>query len=381
MITDLNGKALYYRSPYSSAPNVCEMVKRDSDDGSAGFIDAQSVIDVSAFLKGDTLKWAVPEGEWTIMRIGIRNNGSVTRPAPLPGLGFECDKTDTTALASHLEHFVSKLIDTLDICSNVNRKGGLKYLHMDSWEMGAQNYSPVITKEFKKRRGYDMIPFLPVLGGYVVKNKEISERFLWDFRQTLQELVLENHVGYLRNYAHKRGLKLSIEPYDMTPMQDLELGALADNVMCEFWSPGGYNSYYSVLEATSVANIKGQKIIPAEAFTKAFDGWRQHPASMKNQTDWALASGINKFYMHTFQHQCLADTLKPGMTMAEYGIHWDRNQTWWPYVDAFHLYLSRCQYMLSMGNVVSDILYLAPEEAPFVFKTPQTGCDGRLIPR
>lgn len=380
MITDLNGKALYYRSPYSSAPNVCEMVKRDSDDGSAGFIDAQSVIDVSAFLKGDTLKWAVPEGEWTIMRIGIRNNGSVTRPAPLPGLGFECDKTDTTALALHLEHFVSKLIDTLDICSNVNRKGGLKYLHMDSWEMGAQNYSPVITKEFKKRRGYDMIPFLPVLGGYVVKNKEISERFLWDFRQTLQELVLENHVGYLRNYAHKRGLKLSIEPYDMTPMQDLELGALADNVMCEFWSPGGYNSYYSVLEATSVANIKGQKIIPAEAFTKAFDGWRQHPASMKNQTDWALASGINKFYMHTFQHQCLADTLKPGMTMAEYGIHWDRNQTWWPYVDAFHLYLSRCQYMLSMGNVVSDILYLAPEEAPFVFKTPQTAVTEDFIP-
>ena len=77
---------------------------------------------------------------------------------------------------------------------------------------------------------------LPALG-IMVENREESERFLWDLRQTAQELVVENHTGYVMKYAKRYGLGVSIEPYDMTPMADMELAASAI-CRCEFWSLG-----------------------------------------------------------------------------------------------------------------------------------------------
>lgn len=365
-IKDIDEKALYYRAPYSSAPGVKPFLSRDTDEAPDSAIATDKIIDLTAYLIGDAVTWEVPEGEWSIMRFGARNNGAVTRPAPLPGVGFECDKADTTALMAHLRAFTEDLFSTLGT-RDTSLAGGLKILHMDSWEMGAQNWTPKLREEFTKRRGYDPQPYYPVYAGYVVEDKNISERFLWDLRQTMQELMLENHSLFVKAYAHKHGLRLSIEPYDMNPMQDLELGASADIPMCEFWSPGGFKTAFSAIEGSSVANIKGQPVVPSEAFTKEGDGWKQHPASMKSQTDWAFAAGINRLTYHTFQHQALQDECRPGMTMGPYGVHWDRNQTWWPYASAYHRYVSRCQYLLQKGQTVADVLYLVPEEAPFVF--------------
>ncbi len=377
-IKDIDEKALYYRAPYSSVPGVKPYIPREIQNEPAKtgeVISEPQIIDLTSFLKDGSITWDVPKGEWTIMRFGIRNNGAVTRPAPLPGIGFECDKTDTTALLAHLNVFTEELFNVIGE-RNPGSTGGLKILHMDSWEMGAQNWTPRLREEFKKRRGYDPQPYFPVYAGYVVGSKDVSERFLWDLRQTMQELMLENHALAVKNYAARHGMQLSIESYDMNPMQDLELGAIADIPMCEFWSPGGYNTSFSAIEGSSLANIKGQRILPSEAFTASGDGWRQHPASMKNQTDWAFAAGINRLTYHTFQHQSLPDSIRPGMTMGGYGIHWDRNQTWWPYADAYHTYVSRCQMMLQYGVTVADVLYLAPEEAPFVFKAPASALGG-----
>ncbi|HYH55217.1 MAG TPA: glycosyl hydrolase, partial [Anseongella sp.] len=141
--------------------------------------------------------------------------------------------------------------------------GGLKRLHMDSWEMGAQNWTPLFREEFIKRRGYDPQPFYPVYAGYTVESPEISERFLWDLRQTSQELILDYHAGHLKKYSHRHGLKLSIEPYDMNPTADLELGAVADVPMAEFWSKGyGFNSAFSCIEATSMAHVTAGQPAP-----------------------------------------------------------------------------------------------------------------------
>lgn len=375
-IKDIGEKALYYRAPYSSVPGVKPYLSRENFEPIGKTIQADEVIDLTSLLQEDgSITWEVPAGNWTVMRLGIRNNGAVTRPAPLPGVGFECDKTDTTSLKAHLQVFTDELLRVVGERDNT-LPGGLKYLHMDSWEMGAQNWAPHLREEFKKRRGYDPQPYYPVYDGYIIGSPEVSERFLWDLRQTMQELMLENHSEYVKRYANQRGMRLSIEPYDMNPMQDLELGASGDIPMCEFWSPGGYNTSFSAIEGSSIGNIKGQRLVPAEAFTAAFDGWRQHPASMKNQTDWAFAAGINRLTFHTFQHQALPDSLRPGMTMGPYGVHWDRNQTWWPYASGYHTYVSRCQYLLQSGRTVADILYLAPEEAPFVFRAPESALEG-----
>ncbi len=379
-IADIDEKALYYRAPYTSAPNVKQFLPSlaNYNEPAPGTAIAQDkIIDVTQFLKPDgTLDWKVPEGNWTIIRLGSRNNGAVTRPAPMPGLGFEADKFDTTAINAHMENFTGKLFKKIGI-PDKNLQGGLKMLHMDSWEMGAQNWSPRFREEFKKRRGYDPLMFYPVYSGLVVGNLEKSERFLWDLRQTGQELVIENHAMHLKKYGQKYNLGFSIEPYDMNPTADIELGALADVPMCEFWSKGyGFNSSFSCIQAASIAHVNGNKVVAAEAFTADHDAWKQYPGSMKNQGDWAFAAGINRFVYHTFQHQFLDDNLKPGMTMGPYGVHWDRSQTWWPMADVYHRYISRCSYILRQGKTISDILYMTPEGAPHVFRAPASALAG-----
>jgi hypothetical protein len=380
-IDDIDDKALYYRAPYSSAahvqPFLPDVVNQEAVPKNA-VISKSEVIDLTDKLQPDgTLSWKVPKGNWTIMRFGRRNNGAVTRPAPLQGLGFESDKFDTVALNKHLDHYVGKMIARIGPI-DTNSIGGLKFLHIDSWEMGSQNWTSLFRQEFIKRRGYDPLPFYPVYAGNIIDSREISERFLWDLRQTSQELVLDYHAGQVKKYSHRNHLGLSIEPYDMNPTADLELGAVADIPMCEFWSKGfGFNTSFSCIEATSIAHISGEPVVQAEAFTAGpEEAWRQYPGSMKDQSDWAFAMGINRFFYHTFEHKPLADSLLPGMTMGPYGVHWDRKQTWWPMVADYHNYVSRCQFVLQQGRSVADILYLTPEGAPMIFTPPPSSLTG-----
>ncbi|GHT40649.1 hypothetical protein AGMMS49965_09230 [Bacteroidia bacterium] len=368
----IDEKALYYRRPYSSADSVRQFLSMSYDAQSDDkAIEKSQIIDLTDKLQADgSLTWDAPQGKWTIMRFGSRNNGAITRPAPYPGLGFEADKFDTVAMKAHLDQFTGKLFQHIGFTKS-NPKGGLQMLHIDSWEMGAQNWTARFREEFTQRRGYDPLPYYPLYAGVMVQNREESERFLWDLRQTAQELVVENHSGYVMKYAKSYGLGVSVEPYDMTPLADMELAASCDMPMCEFWSLGGYNTSFGVAEGTSVSHLLGQPVVPAESFT-AVDNWKQHPGSMKNQGEWAYAAGINRFVYHTFQHQSLPDSLRPGMTMGPYGVHWDRNQTWWSMSDAYHRYVARCQYMLQQGRTVADVLYLAPEASPFVFRAPES---------
>jgi len=383
-IGDIDEKALFYRAPYSSAKGVKQFLPSvavyDKVPQEA-VIPKNKIINLTGKLKRDgTLDWTPPAGNWTIVRFGTRNNGAVTRPAPIPGVGFESDKFDTVALYAHLDNYVGKLIRKTGK-PQLKNAGGLKRLHMDSWEMGAQNWTGHFRQEFIKRRGYDPLPFYPVYAGNIVQSLEISERFLWDLRQTSQELVLEYHAAAVKKYAHKNNLGLSIEPYDMNPTADLELGNIADVPMAEFWSRGfGFNSSFSCFESTSIGHVNGKSLIPAEAFTAQDDeGWKQYPGSMKNQGDWAFANGINRFTFHTFQNQVLPDSLRPGMTMGPYGVHWDRNQTWWPMAGAYHQYVSRCSYLLQQGNTVADVLYLTPEGSPHVFRPPFSAIEGDVV--
>ncbi|MDP9081097.1 MAG: glycosyl hydrolase [Bacteroidota bacterium] len=383
-IEDIDEKALYYRAPYSSVKGVKQYLPSLSvyeQLPPEAIIHKNKIIDLTNKLQKDgTLNWNAPAGNWTVVRFGKRNNGAITRPAPVPGLGFESDKFDTVALNAHLDNYVGRLIRKTGKPDS-KKAGGLKRLHMDSWEMGSQNWTSHFRAEFIKRRGYDPLPFYPVYAGNIVESLEISERFLWDLRQTSQELVLEYHAGQVKKYGHRNGLGLSIEPYDMNPTADLELGNIADVPMAEFWSKGlGFNSSFSCFEATSIAHVNGKTLVPAEAFTaQDNEGWKQYPGSMKNQGDWAFANGINRFTFHTFQNQVLADSLRPGMTMGPYGVHWDRNQTWWPMVGAYHQYVSRCSYLLQQGNTVADVLYLTPEGSPHVFRPPFSAIDGDVV--
>ena len=372
-IPDIDEKALYRRAPYSSQPGVKPRLPAPAEFPSipAGeCIATNRIVDLSGELSPDGhLNWNMPPGHWTVLRFGRRSTGQVTRPAPLPGLGFECDKFDPAALDSQLDAFDGKILKTIGPQMHSGR--GVTDLHFDSWEMNSQNWTGEFRQDFQKRRGYDLLPFLPVFTGRVVESDEMSERFLWDVRRTAQELVVENHVGRLREFAHHHGLTLSIEPYDMNPAGDLTLGSAADIPMGEFWAQGfSYPTTYSCFEAVSLGHTLGRSIIGAESFTaNPGEDWRLYPGAIKAQADWALCAGINRIVIHRYAAQPWLDRW-PGMTMGPYGVHWERTQTWWNMVPAFHRYLTRCQMMLRRGLPVADILYLDAEGAPDVFRAP-----------
>lgn len=384
VIADINEKALYERDPYSSKPNVKPflpaLANYDEPEGSK-ILAPSEIINVTEYLQANGhLVWDAPAGDWTIIRMGKRVTGASSRPAPEPAIGLESNKMDTLAFRNHLRNFTDILLE-----KTAPRKEGAGWtgFHMDSWESGAQNWTEGIVEEFKKRRGYDPEPYFLAYTGRAIESVEITERFLWDLRQTCKELVLENHVEFGKAYAHKNGLELTIEPYDMNPAGDLDLGAIADVIMAEFWSNGfGFNTMYAVLQATSIAHIKGHPVVGAEVFTSDNDqAWQLYPWNMKNQSDWALAHGINRFVYHTFAHKPLGEEHRPGMTMGRYGVHWDRGQTWWPMVGAYHDYISRSSHMMQQGQAVSDILYLTPEGAPMIFTPPADALvENEMIP-
>jgi hypothetical protein len=377
-IANIDEKALYVRAPYSSQPNVKPFLPASATypllpQGTA--IAENRVIDLSSSMTaGGELTWDVPAGSWTIMRFGNTSTGATTRPAPVPGLGLESDKLDTAALNAHFDAFIGSLLRDLGP-RTTDGEGGWKWLHMDSWEMGAQNWTPAFREEFKHLRGYDLYPYLPAISGRVVGSREFSERFLWDLRQTAQDLLLENHALHLKELGRRNGFSLSIEPYDMTPCADMSLGAIADVPMCEFWMYG-FNTSFSVLEATSIAHTNGKKVVAAEAFTSSDEEhWLAYPATMKALGDWAFTAGVNRFVFHRSQHQPWLNRL-PGMTMGPYGVHWERTQTWWNMAPAYHTYLSRCQYMLRQGLPVADVCFLVPEGSPQVFRPPTSAITG-----
>jgi hypothetical protein len=310
------------------------------------------------------LNWSVPAGNWTILRLGHTPTGKDNHPAPAAGRGLESDKLSRAATDTMFAGLMGKLIaDSMPLAGK-----SLVATHIDSWETGSQNWTPKFREEFQRLRGYDLLPFLPVMTGHVVESVEISERFLWDVRMTVSDLLIKNYAGRFRELAHQHGLRLSIEAYDGNPCDDMTYAGQADEPMAEFWS-WGFNTAYSCTEMASAAHVYGKRILGAEAFT-ATDGekWLHHPASIKALGDWAFCEGINRFVFHRYALQPWTNPDRgPGMSMGPWGLHYERTQTWWEQSAAWHEYLARCQFMLRQGLFVADICFLEPEGSPMRF--------------
>jgi len=321
-------------------------------------IDQSRITDVTSRMdKGGRFVWDVPAGKWTVMRFGHTSTGVENAPSPDSGRGLECDKLSKEGIEANFEGMMAKLI------ADVGPLAGkaLAATHIDSWENGAQNWTARMREEFRNRRGYDPLPFLPTMAGRVIGSLEISERFLWDLRQTVSDLVVENYAAHLRTLAGRHGLRLSIEAYG-GPCDDAPYAGRCDEPMGEFWIGGG--ALQNCKEMACAAHTYGKRIVGAEAFTADDrERWLQHPGSMKALGDRAFCTGINRFVFHRYALQPWLDR-RPGMPMGPWGVHYERTQTWWDWTPAWHEYLARCQFMLRQGLFVADICYLQPEASP-----------------
>ncbi|MGV8090504.1 MAG: glycosyl hydrolase [Mangrovibacterium sp.] len=329
--------------------------------------------------------WDIPEGDWTIFRVGYTSNGRKNNPAPEEATGLECDKLSKEAVKAHWDGHIGLILDAIGKIDGPDRPGFNNVL-IDSYEVGSQNWTQGFEKEFNKRCGYDIIPFLPVFTGRIVESPEITERFLWDFRKVVADLFAECYSGYFGELAHKAGLLYSSEPYGNCPSNDIQYGSYADIPMGEFW-PG--MNVMKVKLAASIAHVYQKKFVGAEAFTTMPDygRWQKDPYALKPYGDSVYCGGINRMIFHCYTHQPWTNpTRYPGMTMGRFGTHFERTQTWWNLVKDWLTYQTRCQYMLQEGRFVADALYWCGEDAPNgmpVSKLPQgydyDGCDTRAI--
>lgn len=372
-IPDIEGKSALVRRDFGNEIDARPAPK-------SALIDKANVVDLTSRLQKDgRIAWQAPPGKWTILRLGHTSTGVPNHPAPPSGLGLESDKLSKEGTRAAFDGFIAKL------AADVGPLAGKSFVrtHIDSWEVGSQNWTARFREEFRKRRGYDMLPYLPAMTGRIVGSREVTERFLWDVRQTVSDLLLDNYASYMRELAHRRGLGLSIEAYGDMTMDDLAYAGRADEPMTEFWTwPGGLTDPVAhtegyLFEMASAAHIYGKRILGAESFTSADqERWLYYPGAIKGLGDWQLSRGVNRFVFHRYAMQPWTSNVAPGMSMGPWGLHYERTQTWWNESKPWHEYLARCQSLLQQGTPVAEVLYLAPEGAPSAFVPPASAIHG-----
>lgn len=307
------------------------------------------------------LVWTPPPGRWTVLRIGHTSTGS-TNYAGGAGVGLECDKFNPEAARVQFDHWFGAAIREAgpELAGRV-----LKVFHVDSWEAGSQNWSPVFRAEFTRRRGYDPLSYLPAMVGIPVQSADVAERFLHDVRQTIGELVVDNFFGTMAALAHAHGCVFSAECVAPTMVSDdLRHYDAVDLPMGEFWlrSPT-HDKLNDILDAVSGAHIYGKPIAQAEAFTELRMEWDEYPAMLKTLADRNYCFGINRFVYHVFAENPWVDR-RPGMTLGGVGLFFQRDQTWWRPGRAWVDYARRCQALLQEGRPVVDVAVFTGEEMP-----------------
>ena len=333
-----------------------DLIGRPSEDM---VIKRESIINLgNGYNKETGINVDLPEGKYTIVRIGQTSTGAFNNPASHEGRGLEVDKLNRTHFKKHYDAFVHKVVENVkEVAPNA-----MQYAEIDSYEMGGQNWTDDFDQIFDRKMGYDIKDFFPLITGRFVESPEVSESVLGDFRKLISDLMTKNYFEYFTELCHEDGIKSYIEPYGFGPLNDLDVGGVTDIPMGEFWMNRPITQTQS---AISSAHIYGKPVISAESFTSGpAINWKGNPAMAKTSGDLAWTYGINEFMFHRFAHQANIHA-EPGMTMNRWGFHMDRTQTWWDNAGkAWFDYVARGSYLLRQGVNVADLLIYVGEAAP-----------------
>ncbi|MBO9592969.1 MAG: glycoside hydrolase family 2 [Niabella sp.] len=309
--------------------------------------------------KSGLLTWDVPEGTWIILNSGMVPTGVTNGPASPEGVGLEVDKMNQEHVLAHFDAFVGEILRRIP---EQDRKS-FKVAVQDSYETGGQNWTDAFAAKFKKVYGYDPVPFSPVFHGFVVGSQEQSDRFLWDVRRLIADMVAYEYVGGLRAISHKHGLRIWLENYGHWgfPGEFLQYGGQSDEIGGEFWSEGELGNIEN-RAASSAAHIYGKTKVSAESFTAAGNTFGRYPAMFKERGDRFFAEGINNTLLHVYIHQPYEGKL-PGVN-AWFGNEFNRFNTWFYEMGGFIQYLKRSNYLLQQGRYVADVAYFIGEDTP-----------------
>jgi hypothetical protein len=355
------------KAAFATLPDNYAAATPKTSDASA--IPAAEVVDLTSKMQKDgTLDWTPPPGRWTVLRMGYSLTGITNHPASPEATGPEVDKLN----AGYVKAYFDEYLDQYESATGgLMGKRGLQYVINDSWEAGTENWTNGMIPEFVKRRGYDPMPWMPVLTGHIVGSAADSDRFLWDFRRTLAELLAENHYGTLSAELHARGMGQYGESHESgraTIGDGMEMKRYDDVPMGAMWvqRPGvnanQFGSNADIRESASVAHIWGRNLVAAESMTAASNAWGWSPNTLKPTADKELAEGLNRFVIHTSVHQPLIGKA-PGLALGPFGQWFTRNETWAEQATPWITYLARGSYLLQQGKFVADIAYFYGEDS------------------
>ena len=249
----------------------------------------------------------LPKGSWCLLRMGHTSTGQ-THATDGKGMGLEVDRFSPAAVKKLFDSWYAPLL---------NRPHGdvVSYLYIDPREWGSQNWGCQFAEEFKVRRGYDLIPYLPVIAGVPLESTSRYEQVQNDIRLTIEELVKEKFFQTFTRLAEEQYVEVSCAPIPRTDHPD------------------------DMFRAVSRAHIYNENPVQAVACTGNYGARNGTPALLKPLIDRHLALGINRFI---FQHDIVRH----------------------PEAQGFMDYITMCQHYLQQGRPVVDIAVFHPSENP-----------------
>lgn len=249
----------------------------------------------------------LPKGSWCLLRMGHTSTGQ-THATDGKGMGLEVDRFSPAAVKKLFDSWYAPLL---------NRPHGdvVSYLYIDPREWGSQNWGCQFAEEFKVRRGYDLIPYLPVMAGVPLESASRYEQVQNDIRLTIEELVKEKFFQTFTRLAEEQYVEVSCEPIPRTDHPD------------------------DMFRAVSRAHIYNENPVQAVACTGNYSARNGTPTLLKPLIDRHLALGINRFI---FQHDIVRH----------------------PEARGFMDYITMCQHYLQQGRPVVDIAVFHPSGNP-----------------
>ena len=358
------------KAAFVPVPDLYEFATPHVDADQA--IAKSDVIDLTSKMTPDgKLDWMPPPGKWVVLRFGYSLLGITNHPATPEATGLEVDKLNRKYVRNYFEKYLDTYKNTVG--ADEMGKKGIRYVVNDSWEAGSQNWTDNMIAQFKMRRGYDPRPWMPVLTGQVVESAEASDRFLWDFRKTIADLIADEHYGELETVLHEHGMGHYGESHESGRAfvaDGMEVKKFNEVPMSAMWTqtPGVNNIQYGYnaddRESASVAHIYGQNIAAAESMTAAAAPWAWAPDTLKPTADQEFLNGINRFCIHESAHQPLVGPrTAPGMTLGPFGQWFNRNETWAEQAGAWTAYLARTSFLLQQGKFAADVIYFYGEDS------------------
>jgi hypothetical protein len=278
--------------------------------------------------------------------------------------GWVLDPFSQRAVATHLEKVGEPLVKAFGDTPPYS-------VFSDSLEAYGADWTPELPAEFKKRRGYDLIPHLPEL---VAGGSPEAETVRHDYGRTLTELVNENYLTQITNWAIAHHTRFRSQTYG-----EPAVSFSSQNLVSLAEGEGPQWRAFSTLRwATSANHVFGHNVSSGETFTWLHSPvFRAIPLDMKTEADIDFIMGENLLLFHGWPYSP-PQAGEPGWSLYASAV-FNNHNPWHPVMPTVTQYIARISYLLRQGEPANQIAVLLPtDDAWASFAPPMVTVTGAM---